>query len=98
MLLTVTLFTSTINTDIFLRWIEKDLINKIPKNTVFVMDNASFHKSTKIKLILEQNGHTLEFLPPYSPDLNPIEQTFALIKRKRQILNQSVEDIVLCNY
>ena len=37
------------------------------------MDNASFHKSLKTKDILSEHGHELEFLPPYSPDLNLIE-------------------------
>ena len=84
-LLTVTLFASTVNTDIFFNWIQKDLINKIPKNSVVVMDNASFHKNSKIKNIFEENGHILEFLPPYSPDLNPIEKKWAQAKKLRRI-------------
>ena len=46
------------------------------------MDNASFHKSIKTKQIIESAGCRLLFQPPYSPDLNPIEQQWAIIKRK----------------
>jgi len=82
-LLTLSLFISTINTDVFYHWVKQDLITKMPKNSVVVMDNASFHKNTKIKSILEENGHALEYLPPYSPDLNPIEKKWAQAKKLR---------------
>ena len=44
------------------------------------MDNAAFHKSLKTKEILTEHGHKLEFLPPYSPDFNPIEFKWAQAK------------------
>ncbi|WP_425360391.1 MULTISPECIES: transposase [unclassified Candidatus Tisiphia] len=46
-----------------------------------VMDNASFHKSKKTKELIESVGCKLIFLPPYSPDLNPIEKFWANMKR-----------------
>jgi transposase len=49
---------------------------------VIVMDNASFHKSAKTKQLIENAGCTLLFLPPYSPDLNPIEVFWANFKAK----------------
>lgn len=45
------------------------------------MDNASFHKSTKVKDLIESVGGKLIYLPPYSPDLNPIERVWANVKR-----------------
>jgi transposase len=45
------------------------------------MDNASFHKSEKTKELIESVGRKLLFLPPYSPDLNPIEKFWANMKR-----------------
>ena len=46
------------------------------------MDNARFHQSEETKNIIEDNGHKLLFLPPYSPDLNPIENYWAILKGK----------------
>ena len=60
------------------------MIPELPKNSVIVMDNATFHKRADTQELLEQNGHTILWLPPYSPDLNPIENMWAWIKRKRQ--------------
>ncbi len=45
------------------------------------MDNAAFHKKDEIIKIAEEFGHDVLFLPPYSPDLNPIEQDFAIMKK-----------------
>ena len=45
----------------------------LPNGNVVVMDNASFHKSEKIQELIEAAGCLLDYLPPYSPDLNPIE-------------------------
>ena len=92
-LLTVSLFFATVNTDVFLTWLEKDLIHKLPKNSVVIMDNASFHKSTKIKNLIEKHGHILEYLPPYSPDLNPIEPKWAQSKKLRRKQQCSIDDL-----
>jgi transposase len=46
-----------------------------------VIDNANFHKSSKIKELIEEAGCELLFLPPYSPDLNPIEKHWAKLKQ-----------------
>lgn len=53
------------------------------------MDNATFHKSPKTKELIENAGCTLKFLPPYSPDLNPIEVFWANFKVSlRKIINK----------
>ena len=85
-LLTVSLFTTNINTDIFTAWIEQNLIPKLPSGSVLVMDNATFHKDKQMQYKIKQAKHFLEYLPPYSPDLNPIEQKWAQAKsiRRRQ--------------
>jgi transposase len=44
------------------------------------MDNAAFHKTLAVKTLIEAAGHRLEYLPPYSPDLNTIEQQWAQAK------------------
>ncbi len=48
------------------------------------MDNASFHKRQDIQEILKKAGHNILWLPPYSPDLNPIEEVWAWIKAARK--------------
>lgn len=84
LLLTVSLFQTTINTNVFNRWMEKDLIPKLPPQCVLIMDNASFHKGDQMKQALKKAGHTLLYLPPYSPDLNPIEHKWAQAKAIRR--------------
>ena len=87
--LTVCLFETTINSDIFYTWVTQDLLPKVPSNAVIVMDNATFHKRSDIQDAILERGITLEYLPPYSPDLNPIEHKWAQAKaiRKRQRCN-----------
>ncbi len=52
--------------------------------SVIIMDNATFHKSQKTKNLLHDNGNIIEFLPPYSPDLNPIEKKWSQAKALRR--------------
>lgn len=60
------------------------------------MDNARFHKKDDIEKIASQAGHKVLFLPPYSPDMNPIEQDFAIIKKRRihESHNTSIDEII----
>ena len=83
-MLTVSLFDCNVNTSIFNSWVEQDLIPKLPYNSVVVTDNASFHKSPHLKTMIEKAGHILEYLPPYSPDLNPIEPKWSQAKARRR--------------
>ena len=83
-LLTVSIFECNVNTSVFNSWVEQDLIPKLPNNSVVVTDNASFHKSPLLKTMIEKAGHILEYLPPYSPDLNPIEPKWAQAKSRRR--------------
>ena len=57
------------------------------------MDNAAFHKSQRTKELIENNGHKIEFLPPYSPDLNPIEHKWAQAKSIRKKLDCDVFEL-----
>ena len=92
-LLTVSLFSTTINTQIFDAWVIQDLIPKLPEGSVVVMDNAAFHKGPQMIKALQDAGHTLLYLPPYSPDLNPIEKKWAQAKAIRRREGLSINDL-----
>ena len=66
-LLTVSLIMGSINADVFYNWMKQDLLPKLPESSVVVMDNASFHKRKDIQEIIKAEGHTLEYMPVYSP-------------------------------
>ena len=85
-LLTLCLFNSYINSDVFYAWLTQDLLPKVPDGAVIVMDNASFHKRSDMIAAIKESHCIVEFLPPYSPDLNPIEKKWAQAKaiRKRE--------------
>ncbi len=82
-------FEGTCDTKLFNIWLEEVLIPKLTPGQVLILDNASFHKSADSKKLIEQAGCKLMFLPPYSPDLNPIEKFWANMKtRVRELLPQ----------
>ncbi len=92
-LLTVSLFDGTINSDVFYAWIRQDLLPKLPERSVVVMDNASFHKRRDIQEAVKTAGHILEYMPVYSPDLNPIEHKWAQAKALRRKYRCSVDEL-----
>lgn len=93
-LLTISLFSSNINTEIFTAWVRQDLIPKLPEKSVIVMDNAAFHKGAEMKTAIKGAGHTLLYLPPYSPDLNPIEHKWAQAKSiRRKHFNIEIQEL-----
>ena len=92
-LLTVGLTNANIDSGIFNMWLEQDLLPKLPPASVIVMDNASFHKRHDKKELISNAGHTLEYLPPYSSDLNPIEHTWAQAKATRPKTGKSTQEI-----
>ena len=92
-LLTVALFNANVNTALFTCWLEKDLLPKLPKGSVIVMDNATFHKNQVMINILKTAGHALEYLPPYSPDLNPIEHKWAQAKALRRKHSATIDEL-----
>lgn len=75
-------FHGTCNTQLFEFWIEKFLLPELKPNQIVILDNATFHKSKKTQVLIEKAKCKLLFLPPYSPDLNPIEKYWAWFKAK----------------
>ncbi len=64
----------------FEAYIERVLAPSLSPGQVVVMDNLSAHKGGRVRELIEGAGCELVYLPPYSPDLNPIEQAFAKVK------------------
>ena len=73
-------FETTINKERFVEWIKEKLCPHLCKGFVVIMDNAPWHKGRDIEDIIEQTGAKMIKLPPYSPDLNPIEHAWANLK------------------
>lgn len=70
-----------INGESFAVYVEQVLAPTLQPGDIVVMDNLGSHKSDQIRQILKRHGARRLFLPPYSPDLNPIEQVFSKLKR-----------------
>lgn len=75
-------YSGTCNTSVFNMWVEDFLVPELKPGQTVILDNATFHKSEKTKQLIENAGCKVIFLPPYSPDLNPIETFWANLKRK----------------
>lgn len=91
------------NTEVFLSWVEHCLCKELTPNQVVIMDNASFHKSNQVKKLIESVGGKLMYLPPYSPDMNPIEHVWANLKplirvhpEREQNLQVAIDESIGC--
>lgn len=86
-------FEGCCNASVVDAYFEKMLLPALPKGSVIVLDNASFHKAKSTAKIVEQSGCELLFLPTYSPDLNPIEHIWATLKRALSSMIQDSENV-----
>ena len=66
--------------DLFIAYVQQQLVPALRPGEVVIMDNLSSHKRTAVRQLIEAAGCRLVYLPPYSPDLNPIELAFAKLK------------------
>jgi transposase len=89
----VVLFDGNVDSNVFYSWVSRELLPALSSHSVVVLDNAAFHKRQDIKNVIRKAGHTLEYLPPYSPDLNPIEHKWAQAKSIRKKERCSVDDL-----
>ena len=86
-------FDGPINGISFRAWIDQQLLDAIMPGDIVVMDNLGSHKSIEIGRAIRARGARLWYLPPYSPDLNPIEQAFSKIKHwMRSAQRRTIED------
>ena len=72
------------NSDLFEGWLEHVFAVELqhPDRSVIIIDNAAFHRREQIYEIADEYGFRVMFLPPYSPDLNSIEQFWANVKKR----------------
>jgi len=89
-----TLVDGAVNADVFEAFAEQVLVPALRPGDVVVLDNLSSHKRARTRELIEAAGDELVFLPPYSPDLNPIEMVFSKIKhRLRSLACRTVEKL-----
>ena len=74
-------YDGTMDSLLFEAWFVQRFLPAIKKGTVIVMDNASFHRKKQFFCAAKKAGCILIFLPPYSPQLNPIEKFWSWLKR-----------------
>ena len=99
MIATMTIEAAT-DAEIFLAYVEQVLCPALKPGDMIVMDNLSSHKVNGVRKLIEKAGADLLYLPPYSPDLNPIEKAWAKLKqllravkaRSKETLNQAIAD------
>lgn len=87
-------FNGPINGERFRAYVEQFLIPTLAPGDIVVLDNLGSHKGKATRQAVRNTGAHLLFLPPYSPDLNPIEQVFAKLKQwLRKLQARSVDDV-----
>jgi transposase len=97
-----TVVDGVVNADVFEAFVEQVLVSQLRPGDVVIMDNLSSHKRSRTRELIEAAGAQLEYLPPYSPDLNPIEMVFAKVKnllrslacRTRDALWQAMQSVL----
>lgn len=83
-----------INRDAFETYVAKVLVPELRPGDIVVMDNLSSHKGRRVREMIELAGACLLYLPPYSPDFNPIENAFAKLKALlRKAAERSVDGL-----
>ena len=73
-------YDGAMNGAVFMAYVEQVLVPTLSPGDIVVMDNLPAHKTSGVRKAIEQTGAALLFLPPYSPDFNPIENAFAKLK------------------
>ena len=82
------------NGAIFLAYVQQELIKTLKPGDIVIMDNLSSHKMAGVERAIRSVGASLQYLPPYSPDLNPIELAFSKLKTLlRKYAERTVEDL-----
>ena len=84
-------FTGACTAGLVTKWVQDMLLPELKAPSIIVMDNAPVHNKKQLRSLLKKHGHALLPLPPYSPDLNPIEQSFGAMKKRREGMKKDAE-------
>jgi len=87
-----TVVDGAINGEVFEAFVEQVLVPELRPGDIVIMDNLSSHKRERVRELVEAAHAQLEYLPPYSPDLNPIEMVFSKIKQLLRTLASRTQD------
>lgn len=89
-----TVLDGPMNSEFFLAYVQQQLVPTLRRGDLVIMDNLSSHKQTGVRDAIKSVGADLLYLPPYSPDLNPIELAFSKFKTLlRKHAERTVEDL-----
>src|SRR5208337_2707583 len=89
-------FDRPINAASFDEWVEKCLVPTLSKGDIVVMDNLSRHKGPRVEQLIKAAGAELRYLPPYSPDMSPIEKAYSKLKAfLRKIAERTVAGLLI---
>lgn len=87
-------YEGTLNTQLFEFWVENFLLPILTPQSVVILDNASIHKNEEVIAMIEETQASVLFLPPYCPELNPIEPIWAKIKSDlKKILISTTDEL-----
>src|SRR5712692_10494135 len=75
-------FCVSCHTETFITWVRRRLAPRLRRGDVVLLDNLRAHKAPAVRMLIEQRGARLRYLPPYSHDFNPIEPAWALVKKR----------------
>ena len=81
-----------INGEAFRAYVEEVLVPTLRPGDIVAMDNLGSHKGKAVRAMIQKAGARLWFLPPYSPDLNPIEQVFAKLKHLMRVSQERTQE------
>ena len=81
--------------EFFHKWVKENFIKTLKSGDIVILDNMSSHKVAGIRELIESVGGTVKYLPPYSPDKNPVEQMWSKIKaRLRKAEKITTNDLI----
>ncbi len=89
-------FEGNTNSEMFNLWIKEILLPELKPNQTIIMDNAAFHKNKLTEELIKSANCNLLYLPPYSPDFNPIEQKWGHVKNQIKKTRDKFESFIEC--